>query len=563
MADDEVRGRLSMGLHPKSYFEGPNAVQPFDGEMCYDDTTYDIYIFIQKDGLWHLKSRTKEIQDYLEQLKNSGIFTSAAAFVNNRKIYRFYFDQVNGVVRLDPELRFDPLYKYYAIREIDTDVNGGYKYVTGIDGLDIDNNSVISSLVNMDEEVSESGDGEVVSVPQIGGIITHITSGNSYVVEFYNSSRELVNILTFQAIAVRTADFDLCPDTAVTDMYITTNQAYDAEGDACYLYRNQNPTALEIETRLKYADGRTRSVSFEETVGGRLSIVGLSEINTDSITGANDDPQEFEIVYQLVRSNASLPNSSTSTETGAILSPSSLTISKRVKVYIIEDVYNDLVKLIPAAYIKQISIGNYEIALKYFGQYSNGAVNDITNIVKLKDGSTFVKNSFGVTQTLIVQVPYGNAGELKEFTFSLFAPEPTNDNKKVIINGLDTRYITFDQTSTGGGIYSGKFTGFKAFSETSGQYSVIDYATMIASMGYLDHVPTHIRVRDVIDPTYVYTDIADASSGVYFNVSGTGHDITRDRALLIEFYEIQTDDGGNAISVFATGALVHYASIST
>ena len=73
------------------------------------------------------------------------------------------------------------------------------------------------------------------------------------------------------------------------------------------------------------------------------------------------------------------------------------------------------------------------------------------------------------------------------------------------------------------------------------------------------HVPTHIRVRDVIDPKYTFTDIVDASSGAYFSTIGSGHEISKDRALLVEFFELTMDEGGRAVSAFTTGALVFYA----
>ena len=275
------RGRLSMAIHPLSYFTGADGVKPFDGELAYDDNTFDIYIFNEKDdGTWTPKSRTREIQEYLDDLKRSGVFTAASAFVNNRKIYRFFFDQLNGVVRLDPELRFDPLYRYYAIRKTTLDEHGAYVYITGVTGENGEGNTVVSSLVDMVEEDAESGDGTKVMKPEVGGLADVVTNGEIYVVEFYNASRELMNQQNYQAIAVRTADLDLAPDTAVTDMYIQTNQSYSGDDNAVYLYRGQDVGELEIETRLKYADGRTRSVSHEQTVGGDRKSTRLNSSHT-------------------------------------------------------------------------------------------------------------------------------------------------------------------------------------------------------------------------------------------------------------------------------------------
>ena len=557
------RGRLSMAIHPLSYFTGEDGVKPFDGELAYDDITFDIYIFNEKDdGTWTPKSRTREIQEYLDDLKRSGVFTAASAFVNNRKIYRFFFDQLNGVVRLDPELRFDPLYRYYAIRKTTLDEHGAYVYITGVTGENGEGNTVVSSLVDMVEEDAESGDGTKVMKPEVGGLADVVTNGEIYVVEFYNASRELMNQQNYQAIAVRTADLDLAPDTAVTDMYIQTNQSYSGDDNAVYLYRGQDVSDLEIETRLKYADGRTRSVSHEQTVGGRLTILGLDDLNTDAVTAEGEDPQTFEIVYQLVRTNASMGTSTSQSETGATISPASLTISKTIKVYIIEDIYNELVKIIPAGYIADAATGNPKIVIKFFGHYSNGSVNDITNITQYADDKVLINNSFGVTQNLKVSVPYGNAGLTKTLSFSITVPTYDQASQNpVAISNEAPRFITFDNTATSGGLYSGKFTSFEVYNNATGNYETLDYQAMLArdDVRLGSHVPTHIRVRDVIDPKYTFTDIVDASSGAYFSTIGSGHEISKDRALLVEFFELTMDEGGRAVSAFTTGALVFYA----
>ena len=562
----DKKGRLRMTLHPLNYFQGIDGVAPVTEELSYDPTTFDLIMFYEDAaGTWFQKSRTKEIQAYLDKLADTGVFTAASAFVNNRKIYRFYFDTANQVVRLDPELRFDSLYRYYAIREVSLTAAGAKQYVTGISGASSEGVTSYANLVDMAIEDSESGDGTKVSVPKLGGLVASLTSGQSYVVEFFDVNRQLVNIITFQAIAAYTTDLDLSPDTAVTDMFVQTNQAYESEDNACYLYRGQSIDELEIVTKLKYADGRTRNVSHEQTVGGRLAIQGLDEISTDTVTGTGATPQTFKVTYELIRSNASIGSSSSTTDSGAILNPASLTISKSIKVYIIEDVFNDLVSFIPVGYVKLVSAGQYKIIMKYFGHYSNGSVHDITNIVSYTNSTALVDTSFGVTQSLSVKVPYGNAGLYKSYSFTVFSPVPTpTSSKRVIINGIDCRYIVANEAETGGGIYSGKFIGFRVYNELNSAFEALDYTSLLtlSSVRYQDKVPTHVRIRDVLDPTFLYTGIVDGSAGIYYTSSGDGHDIYKDRVLLIEFFYIETDAKGNATSVFTTGALAHYVTIS-
>ena len=556
------RGRLSMAIHPLSYFTGEDGVAPFDGELCYDDDTLDILIWhVGDDGTYYTTSETKSIKSYLDELKNSGVFTAANAFVNNRKIYRFFFDQVNGVVRLDPDLRFDPLYRYYSIRKTQFSESGAPIYVTGLTGEGIDGETVISHLVDINLEYSESGDGTQVGVPQVGGLASEVTNGDSYVVEFWGSNRELLNMQIYQAIAVRTTSLDLAPDTAVTDISLRSTQSKD--NNTIYFYRGQDVGSVELEVWLTYADGRQRNITNENTLGGRLTILGLDDLNTGTVTAEGEDPQQIEIVYKMIRTGESIGTTTQETPSGAIISPSSLTISKKINVYIEEDPFNDIAAVIPAAYVTG-EVNNEKINLKFFALYANGRINDVSNIAKIEG---FVNNSIGTTQTVTVRIPYGNAGNEKVGKMSLIASRDNLNNISIKITNIDglkttgdTRYVIFDKSLTAAGIYSGKFTGFAKYDEATGTIQDIVYSQMLTSdVASVLGTPTHIRVRDIIDPTFTYTYIIDASSGAYFTADNMGHEINKNRALLVEFFKIEQDDNGNAISAFATGAAVHYA----
>jgi hypothetical protein len=327
-------------------------VGPLHESLAYQDETKDLGIILEDElGNFIFYNTIKELRDYITDLKNSGIFTSAAAFVNNRKINRFYFDLSNGVVRIDPERRFEPIYRYYAIRDIELGPNGEYLYVTGVRGEGSEENETFSNLVDMRIENSESGDGEQVSIPQVGGVVREINNGKTYIVEFYDASRTLVNIVPFQAIAVRVADLDLSPDTAVVDMYIMTNRPMETNEGACFLYRGETANSLEVRVYLKYADGRTRDITYENVINGRLVIQGLNELNTDSITTEGGETQKFSVVYNLIRNNASLPSSPNQTPEGAIINPQSLTITKDVEVFVLEDVFSNIEKVICAPYV--------------------------------------------------------------------------------------------------------------------------------------------------------------------------------------------------------------------
>ena len=64
-----------------------------------------------------------------------------------------------------------------------------------------------------------------------------------------------------------------------------------------------------------------------------------------------------------------------------------------------------------------------------------------------------------------------------------------------------------------------------------------------------------------MDPTYVYTDIVEASNaGIFYKIT-EGHELYQDKPLLVEFFNITIDENtGNATSIFITGAICHYAA---
>jgi hypothetical protein len=566
MADSQKKGHLILTAHGLQYFFGPEAVQPVDETVSYDEETKDLVIILE-DSLGNKKvhNTVKALRDYITDLKNSGIFTSAAAFVNNRKINRFYFDISNGVVRIDPERRFDPLYRYYAIREIELGPNGEYLYVTGVQGVGSEGNDTHSNLVDMRVENSESGDGMQVSVPQVGSIVREIINGHTYIVEFYDSARSLVNILSFQAIAVRVADLDLSPDTAVVDMYVTTNRPMEDNNNACFLYRGEAANRLEIRVYLKYADGRTRDVTYENVTNGRLIIQGINELSSDSITTEGEENQNFSVVYTLIRDNSSLHSSPSQTPGGAMINPQSLTITKEIEVYVIEDIFCNLEKVICAPYVETVTgnanleLNGEKIRVKFFGLYENGAIHDITNICTYTNPNGLQENNFGTTQNLAIRIPYGNAGGFKKYSFEIYCPV---GSRYVRVNGQTaTRLIEANRQSTGG--FSGSFTKIGTSIANDISEVSLDYLLSLEEMSFHDVAPDHIRIRDVVDSTYNYTELAST-----FGVSGIGykttqsHDIVNGKPVLVEFIKVNTNGESMVTDIYKTGALLHYVRIT-
>jgi hypothetical protein len=139
-----------------------------------------------------------------------------------------------------------------------------------------------------------------------------------------------------------------------------------------------------------------------------------------------------------------------------------------------------------------------------------------------------------------------------------------SDDKRVIINGIDNRYITANLSETGGSLYSGKFTKFEVYRKNeqgSWFYETVPYNSLMSlpDAQMLGQLPTHVRVRDVLTSSYLYSEIVDGSSGIYFNSVGIGHEVTKDKPLILEFIKIEQDENGVATSIRVVGAMVHYA----
>lgn len=566
-------GSLAMGLNHLSKFQGTNAAKPKEGTMAYDDD-FNIHIaheITPGSGQFEWVSKTVNIKKFLDNLSASGLFEASAAFVNNRKILRFYYDPDNGVVRLNPDLRFDASYRYYAIRNIQKSENGGYSYITGEASQD---GNIVASLVNMDLVDAVQGDGTQVSKPATGKLYGDVTDGNAYVVEYYDINRTLIDVESYQAVKVRTADTDLCPDTAIKDLLVHCNQ--ESNG-AIFLHQGQSVDELAIQVALDYGDDLHKDISHEETNGGRLAIQGLDEIDTSTLTADGAEQQKIIVSYTMIRSNVSYPSSSSyRTATGAVIAPSSNTIYKEIPVNIIESENTDLVKLIPVGYVVTEQENTYDptdgsivgtvdvsrIKIKFFGLYSNGTLYDITNLCTIVGGfsDTNVQNS----QNIQVSVRLGyNQYISNTYRFTVYPPGVTTNSNNVEVVSSNrvtfvqnsTNWITFDTTRTAGGIYSGAFTGFKNNTNAIAPANLLG----LEEVKFGDIVPNYIRIRDAKDPSFYYTDIVQPSDSIFYKTNSE-HPLTTDTPILIEFYYITIDSASNkTISIFVTGAIGFFA----
>jgi hypothetical protein len=226
---------------------------------------------------------------------------------------------------------------------------------------------------------------------------------------------------------------------------------------------------------------------------------------------------------------------------------------------VLEDVLSNLERVICAAYVETVSVGVDKIRAKFFGLYAGGQIHDITNICTYTNPGGLQENNFGTNQTITIRIPYGNSGSFKTYTFSLFC---ASGSKRVRVNDEQVRLIVADRQATAG-LYSGSFI---KIGYVGGGNSVdeISLESLMASsqVSFHDVTPDHIRIRDIIDSSYNYTELANSfgSSGIGY-ISTYNHDIVTDRPVLIEFMKVNTGEGGLVSNIYKTGALLHYVRV--
>ena len=391
-------------------------------------------------------------------------------------------------------------------------------------------------------------------------------------VEYYDINRNLINVESFQAVKVRTADTDLCPDTAIKDLLVHCNQ--ESNG-AIFLHQGQSVDELAIQVSLDYGDDLHKDISHEETNGGRLVIQGLDEIDTSTLSADDTEQRSIIVSYNMIRSNASYPTqSSYNTPNGAVIAPSSNTIYKEIPVKIIESENTELTTLIPVGYIisevenvTDISgaiVGTKEvnkIKIKFFGRYANGTLYDITNMCGIL--GSFNEKDLRNNQSINVSVKLGyNQNIHRSYSFTVYPPGTTSvggvdiaSSKRITFVANETYWATFDSSITAGGIYSGAFTGFKRNNDILQLNALMDQAG--AKDG--DIIPNYIRIRDAKDPSFYYTDIVQPNDRIYYKTNSE-HMLTTDTPLLIEFYNITIDSASNkTVSIYVTGAIQFFA----
>lgn len=546
------KGRFAFRLRPKEYYigdpaNGRPAITPKNYEPVWDKEHKCVVVaLVEEDGSFSFADATVDILEKLQNLEDTAVFSNARAFIQNRKVYRFFFDNVRKTVRLDPELRFDSGCRYYRIREATTNTLGIFRYVTGmVDSV----GTVISQFVDM-EQVVENG--STLTKSKVGGLTVTLIDATPYVVEFYDAERRMVNSIPFESVAVKVQDIDLTSDNAIVGLIVSTNRAFNQDGDV-FFYQGEPVNNLEYRVYLKYANGKLRDVTYEQREGGRLQITGLASISTAALTGAGT-PQKFTVKYFMVRDNAGLTPGETAE--GAIINDIDLTISRDINVHVVDDVYDVVDYITPAAFIIGDEVaGTAQIALRIFAHYVSGANRDITSICTISGFTSGQSAIGGPTQSIIVNVPQGHGSSFKTFNFTV----TTVSGQKFCLINSETAVWRL-QTSSETSLFNLIIPG------------VSDNSTFIKnSFGWSNDLETitkevtHYRIRHVTDSKYVYTqDIPitqiDSAAGFGYTIS-QGKDLTATQPLVVEFLNIVENALGQPIEIFVTGSKVAYVTL--
>lgn len=584
--EEDREGRVAIqsthiDFYNTSTSDNPGGIDPsvpYPDEISHDSDGHSYILTRDPDTNQVIpKSGSKALREEFDLLKSRGIFDNAEAFVFNRQINILYFDNDRLTVKSRDVRTFNPAYKYYAIRGFRVG-NNDPVYFTGIEASDGSGN-IISNLVDM--KLGTDVDGNPCTIIQTGKLIQPLVHGYNYMVEFYDADGIIQDIMAFQAYAVRHMPYDSTPDLAVVDLAITANSQVSGQPWACQLYRGQTYDDLALRVYLKYADGDTRDVTYEQGSGAsnRLHINGIEAINTDTPTPEEGTPQTFSITYYL--SQASVDN--------PLVNPENLSITREVKVYILPDQNDEPLTLVLGLW-QTTSLGVKKTLMKVFSLNAVGinkestVLRDITYRMRsaVIENFTFVEDPIypdrsrfesngtesGLSE-LAITVPYATSMN-KTFSVSLQTESGTSETRvKYLIgtgNMADVKIDTIKRVITAVDPGINHFLTFDNINNP--EYTIENFRNKYRYVtdGGVITVPTHFAIKSARNPLYYHTDRVPLEN-MHINIpyasedeAGSLMDISDKTPLIVEFYNITVNGENEIVSSFVTGAGLFYVN---
>lgn len=264
---DKNKGRLIPNLHTLQYFSDETVRSPFEGELCVDKDTTDIYFWSKNENnVWTKNSRTADIQRILDGYGSLGdnTFNNARAFYESGVIHRFFFSQVGQKVWLDNSTDISK-FSYYAIKSIALD-KGIQRYVTGL--VDSDGSDYTKALIPTSNTY--------------GKLTKEIKLNTWYIVEFYDINKTLLHSVNYLSYQSNNMPIDLNTEegkvsNTITDASVSFSRSY--KNGIGYYFIGDNISDLDIYLTITTADGHQLMVPQYDN---KINISGLEKIDTST-----------------------------------------------------------------------------------------------------------------------------------------------------------------------------------------------------------------------------------------------------------------------------------------
>lgn len=597
---DDREGRVAIQSTPEEWYNldtnenpgGADATVPYPDEFAHTPEGDFVVLTRDENNRVVAKSASRDLRNRINDLESKHIFENAESFVFNSSVNTLFFDSDRMTVKISPERVFSSNYRYWAVKGY-KDTEGSNGYFTGIKESDGGSN-IISNLVNTDIIYDERGN--PIGVTCSGHLISPLTHGHNYVVQFFDEERILVDQMSFQAYSVRNMTFDIVPEMAIVDVKI----GVAGNGDTILLQQDANWRDLNIRIYLLYADGNVRDVTSEWITNGgttgRVIIDGLENINSQSITP--DGEEGYPVTVHYFASSVNIDN--------PMVDPDNLVITHTYYVKIVPNSTESIAQVIPSLWIEGSSGPTARLCMKLFGlnQDENGKRYFVDHTFRLKNdviSTQFVDNAdvilmneddpdkiyYKIDNTIassggneycyMIPIKYGTMNNRKTFGFKTKAywtdsfvrfasPVETETPNNLPYSPLYRAAIVNDNAHNTRLVMKKDDTSI-----SNAQYIDTLKNKFKVTIGGIDKVPTHFRIRNGKNPSFwhVFTPMELTeenllTTGVLYNQSSSNDEsfVDNKTPLIVEFIRRETDSE-NRLRTLVLGLALFFVDTTT
>ena len=513
-------GRPPFILTPLSAFtvgyDGKPAIIPYEHEFAYDDLGDKSLGYIQYNAIgvvppWSFVSTCRDINVFLTSLKNTGLFENAISGVVSKELTYFLYNNDNRSVIFNNKLVYPENFIFYAIRK-------GERYITGIQLI----SGAIINVCDMVAVETSTGSGVIVRKPATGTLLpdASVVDGDSYIVEFFDSTKRLIARDVFYAEYSATFTGDTT-SVGIKSLHVITTRNYVGKENAAYLYIGENINQLDYSLILEYNNGDTKDVTHEYS---NIQKTGWESITTTNLTG--DNPFSITFSYQVLG-----------------VAPAVTTIN----VHVISDVEADIYELLPVYSISGLSV----ISRRYFAMMSDYSFYEISS--KLADDQDIadyaLPTTTGVLKPITAKFKIGQFGQTDiSYNYSIKLVDELLSSSSASI----LRY----QYSTSVSPFENKYG--RRIITTAGTHLSIDAIPSAALFARNTDTPSHFRIR-TLDGKYITDNIIMTYSADFARKINTDL-IVADKAtpVLIEFIKITGTIDDPSYNIKITKCIVAY-----